>query len=340
MFHKITFSLCLLAVFLVTSCQDHQVVSPSAFTTTPFATGLLSPIGVDTDPSGRIWVTEAGTGNNDGRVSLITPDGVVHPVITGFDSEIFQGEPNGLNHLLFADGWLYILGSHSKFYQVNVANYKVGDSPISASTLPVEDKKQWILDYKFPAGLDTEDTHLYNMVIGPGGDLFFTDAGANAIIRRTKAGVWSVFSILPPVANPVGTVPPIPFSESVPTGIVYDGQKLLVSTLVGFPFAETSSVIYQIDAAGTASVFKSGFTSIVDINLETNLGLLLLQHGVFAGGFSHNTGKLIQVAGNGNSVLIDKLDLPTDLKQTSVNTYYMTVLGPQGGTGSLLKITR
>ncbi|GAB3892401.1 ScyD/ScyE family protein [Spirosoma agri] len=318
---------------LITGCQDHRLAAPNSLRVTTMATGLLGPIGVDTDPAGRIWVTEAGTGKNDGQVSLVTPDGVVHPVITGFDSEIIMGgELNGLNHLLFADGWLYILGSHSKLYKVNVTNYKVGDPVLLAKDLVPEDKRQFILDYKFAQ--DTEDTHLYNMTVGFDGDLFFTDAGANAIIRRTKAGVWSVFSIIPGVANPAGTLPP--FSESVPTGIVFDGQRLLVSTLIGYPFLSGQSVVYEVDQAGNASALKKGFTSIVDINLETNLGLLLLQHGVFGMGFTQKTGQLIQVTANGNSVLVDQLNLPTDLKQTDANTYYVTSLGDR----SLLKITR
>lgn len=338
--YKVNFLLYLLIGLLFTGCYDHALIAPptpNTFKVTTMSTGLLNPLGVDTDPSGRIWVTEAGMGKNDGQVSMITPDGVVHPVITGFDSEMLSnGELNGLNHLLFADGWLYILGAHSKLYIANVAGYKVGDPTMQAKDLILEDKMQWILDYKFPTGLDTEDTHLYNMVVGPNGDLYFTDAGANAIIRRTKAGVWSVFALIPGVANPPGTVPPVPFSEAVPTGIVFDGQKFLVSTLIGFPFLAGQSIIYQVAQDGTVSEFKKGFTSLVDINLETNLGLLVLQHGEFGPmGFGSDKGKLIQVTSGGTSVLVDGLNQPTDLKQTDAHTYYVTSLGGK----SLLKIT-
>lgn len=335
MHYKLTLSSCLLAGFLVMSCQDHRIPAANSINVTTIASGLASPIGIDTDANGRAWVTEAGTGKNDGKVSMITPDGTVYPVITGFDSEVFQpGELDGLNHLLFADGILYILGSKSRLYRANVASFKPGDTPLQAQSLDVEDKKQFILDYVFPTGQDTEDTHLYNMTVGPNGDLFFADAAANAIIRRTKAGVWSIFANIPRLPNPTPVGPP--FIDSVPTGIVFDGTKFLVSTLVGFPFPVGASNIYQVDLAGVVSVYKSGFTSLVDINLDNSLGGIIVQHGVFgAQGFGPNTGKIIQVTGSGNSVLVDGLNLPTDAKPIDAHTLYVTSLGD----GKLLKVT-
>ena len=102
---------------------------------------------------------------------------------------------------------LYILGSHSRFYKANVASFKPGDTPLLAKNLPVEDMKQFILDYKFAQ--DTEDTHLYNMTLGPNGDIYFTDAAANAIVRRTKAGAWSVFADVPGIKNPTPWARPL-----------------------------------------------------------------------------------------------------------------------------------
>lgn len=333
--YKLPLLSCVLTGLLVTGCQDHRIPPPETIKIATLATGLASPIGVDTDASGRAWVTEAGTGNNDGKVSMITPDGKVYPVITGFDSQVFQpGELDGLNHLLFADGVLYILGSHSRLYIANVASFKPGDAPLLAKNLTLEDKKQFILDYVFPTGQDTEDTHLYNMTLGPNGDLYFADAAANAIVRRTKAGVWSIFANIPRLPNPTQVGPP--FIDSVPTGIVFNGQNFLVSTLVGFPFPVGASNIYQITQAGVVSVYKPGFTSLVDINLDTNLGGLVLQHGVFGPqGFGANTGVLTQVTSAGNSIIASGLNLPTDAKPVDAHTIYVTSLGD----GALLKIT-
>ena len=332
--YKLSALACLLAGFLVTSCEDHRIPAPETIKVTPFTTGLLGPIGLEADAAGRVWVAEAGSGKNDGKISIITSDGKAYPVITGFDSELMGGELDGLNHLFFADSLLYILGSHSRLYKANVASFKPGDAPLLAKNLDVEDKRQFILDYRFPAGQDTDDTHLYNMTLGPSGDLYFTDAAANAIVRRAKAGVWSVFAYIPGVKNPTPVGPP--FSESVPTDIVFDGQKFLVSTLIGFPFPAGASLIYQVDQAGVVSVYKQGFTSLVDINLDNSLGGLVVQHGVFgAMGFAAKTGQLIQVTGSGTGVLVDKLNLPTDFKAVDVHTGYLSSLGD----GAVLKVT-
>src|SRR5688572_16444659 len=76
---------------------------------TTIAKGFAIPIGVETDQYGRIWVAEMGTGQNDGKVSVVTKDGKKYPVYTGFDSyKIDNGEIEGPGHLLISKGVLYI----------------------------------------------------------------------------------------------------------------------------------------------------------------------------------------------------------------------------------------
>ncbi len=330
--HKASLCISLSLGLLMTSCEDHRIPAVETIKVETYATGLVGPIGLETEANGRVWVAEAGSGKNDGKVSVITPDDKVHPVITGFDSEMMSGELDGLNHLLFADGVLYILGSHSRLYKVNVSSFNPGDAPLLAQSLAVEDKAQFIIGHKFAE--DTGETHLYNMTLGPNGDLYFTDAAANAIIRRTKVGMWSVFASIPGIKNPTPVGPPV--VESVPTGIVFDGQKFLVSTLLGFPFPANAAPIYQLDQAGNVSEYQRGFTTLVDINSGFNPGFLVVQHGVFGPqGFAPHTGQIRRVTATGSSVAVDGLNLPTDLKQSDAHTYYLSSLGD----GSVLKVT-
>lgn len=346
MFYKVSLSLSLLALtaFLITGCQDHQNPAPPtpALTSTTLATGLKGLIGVETDSQGRVWITESGTGQNDGRVSMVGPNGTIYPAITGFDSEIFQGEPNGLNHLLFADGWLYILGSHSRLYKANVSGFQPGSAPVLASSLALEDKKQFLLDYKFtndPSRFlkDTEDTHLYNMILGPDGALYFTDAGTNAIIRRSKTGDWSVVAEVPGIPSPLAPLPA--FVESVPTGITFNGKDFIITTLLGFPFPANSALIYKMTTSGVLTTFPMKFTSLVDVENDGNGGMLVLQHGVFGPmGFMENTGKLIRTNGTTSTDLITGLNKATDLKVVDNHTAYLTTL-EDGTSGILRKIT-
>jgi hypothetical protein len=326
------------AALFATGCQDHRIItSPQQLTVNTLATGLVAPIGVDTDPSGRVFVTEQGTGNNDGRVSMVTPDGKVYPVITGLYS--FKRPDNELDatdHLLFADGLLYVLNAKG-LYKVNVASFKPGDAPISAASLTPENIQQFVRDYTFAQ--DTGESHLYNMVLGPDGALYFTDAGANAIVRRAKTGELSIVTAVPGTANPnpAGPPPGPPVVESVPTGITYDGRQFAISTLLGFPFPAGKAMVYQMDQSGKLTLFQQTFNSLVDIENDGNGKYLVLEFAVFGPtGFTPKTGRLLRAKGGTDSdVLLTNLNMPTDLKVMDAHTAYITSMGD----GSLMKVT-
>ena len=313
----------LLAGSLLCGCQDHRITTPVQPNLTTLATGLVGLIGVETDASGRVFVTEQGRGHNDGRVSEVTPDGVVHPVITGLYS--FTRPDNELDandHLLIANGILYVLNAKG-LYTLNLATYTTGHAPIPAASLTPENIQKFVIDYTFTE--DTGESHLYNMVLGPDGALYFTDAAANAIIRRSASGQLSVVTAVPgiPNPNPAGPPPGPPFVQSVPTGIVYDGKQYAISTLLGFPFPAGNALIYRMDLTGKLTVFQQTFNSLVDIENDGNGNYLALEFAVFGPmGWTPNTGRLLRTKGNGKDVdvLLDKLNMPTDLKLVDAHT--------------------
>jgi hypothetical protein len=337
-YHKpIALSCLLLTAFWMTGCQDHRVpVATSPPTITTLATGLFSPIGVETDGKGRVFVTEQGTGKNDGRVSEITQDGKVYPIVTGlFSSTNNTGDLDATDHLLYVDGILYFLGPKG-LYQINVASFKTGSTPIPASSLTPEYIQQFVIDYKFVN--DTGESHLYNMTLGPDGALYFTDAAANAIIRRSKTGQLSVVTEVPGIVNPnpAGPPPGPPFIQAVPTSITYDGKQFAISTLLGFPFPAGRSIVYQMDLSGKLSIYQQSFNSLTDIENDGNGQYLALEYAVFGPtGFSQKTGRLLRAKGTSSDVLISNLNLPTDLKVSDSHTAYITSLGD----GALLKVT-
>ena len=319
----------LLVGSLLSGCQDHRLNPPDVKPVlTPLATGLVAPIGVETDANGRIFVTEQGTGKNDGRVSEVTPDGKVHPVITGLYS--FSRPDNELDatdHLLIVDGILYVLNAKG-LYSLNLATYKTDNAPIAAASLTPENIQQFVIAYNFAD--DTGESHLYNMVLGPDGALYFTDAAANAIIRRSKAGQYSVVTAVPGIANPnpAGPPPGPPFIQSVPTGITYDGRQFAISTLLGFPFPAGKAIIYRMDLSGKLTVFQQTFNSLVDIENDGYGNYLALEFAVFGPtGWTPNTGRLLRAKGSGSDILLDRLNLPTDLKVVSASKAYLTSLG-------------
>ncbi|GAB3949916.1 hypothetical protein GCM10028805_27060 [Spirosoma harenae] len=321
---------------LLAGCQDHRITTPVQPTMTTLATGLVGLIGVETDASGRLFVSEQGTGNNDGRVSEITPDGKVHPIITGLYS--FKRPDNELDatdHLLVADGMLYVLNAKG-LYTLNLASYKTDNAPIPASSLTPENIQKFVIDYTFTE--DTGESHLYSMTLGPDGALYFADAAANAIIRRSKTGQLSVVTAVPGIKNPnpAGPPPGPPFIESVPTGITYDGKQFAISTLLGFPFPAGKALIYRMDLSGNITPFQQTFNSLVDIENDGSGNYLALEFAAFGPtGFTPKTGRLLRAKGSSSDVLLNNLNLPTDLKIIDNHTAYLTSMGD----GALLKIT-
>ena len=89
------------------------------------------------------------------------------------------------------------------------------------------------------------------------------------------------------------------------------------------------------DKTGKILSFKKGYSSLVDLELNTNSGLLALELGKFgAMGPMPGTGRLSRVTSTESTVIMDHLVLPTDLEKADDHTYYMSSL-----TGTVSKIT-
>lgn len=300
----------------------------------------MAPISVETDPTGRVFMAEIGSGKNDGRVMLIAADGTKYPVVTGLPSIIrADGDPEGNDDMLYADGLLYLL-NRGNLYKINVANVKPGDAPVNASSLTPEDISLQVLYYfnsvklyvKKPA--TPPESHPYAMCLGPDGSIYIADAAANAIFRRAKDGKVSIVTEVPGIKNPTPVGPPT--IESVPTGITYDGKQFVISTLTGFPFPSGQATLYQMNGLGDLTVRKQGFNPMVDIEVDGNGGSLVLEYGTFGQtGWVAKTGRLLRVNAAENTVLFDNLNLPTDLKLAGNNAAYIVSLGD----GSVQKIT-
>lgn len=330
----------ILSLSLFTSaCNDHDVEvvpDPDQFEPVDFVSNLIAPIAITKGASGNLWVAELGTGKGqDGTVSIITPDGKVYPVISEFLSVISpEGTPAGLSHLIFKDNILYILhGAEGKLYKFDATDFVPGKSiPVKASTLKSEDIGQFVKDYKFKA--DNGETNLFNLTWGFEGDLFITDAAANAIIRRKANGDLSVFYEFLPYANAGATPPTIDF---VPTGIAYDGSKLLITSLTGFPFIEGKASIQQLDADAKVSTYKEGFTTLTDIVLTASNKPLVVQLAKFSltttsPGFVPNSGKVLNENG---TVILDGLMMPTDIERIDDRTYYVVSMA----LGKIIRLT-
>ncbi|QMU30736.1 ScyD/ScyE family protein [Adhaeribacter radiodurans] len=334
MHHKITCLFLLILLISTTGCEEfYDIVDelkPKPPKSKAFATGLTAPLGVESDALGQLWVTEAGTGQtNDGQLSFITPQGEVYPVVQGFTSEASpEGAIFGLNHLLLKDNVLYMLhGVEGKLYKLNISAYQPGDKPRKAADLEVEDIGSFVKDY-----FKTEETDIFNLTVGPEGDIYIVDAAANAVIRRdAKSGKLSVFATIPPIEIPDGED-----LQAVPTGIVFDGEKFLVCTFTGYPYPAKKATIYQIDLAGNTTVYQSGLSILTDIELGVDQKPVVLEYGTWTGeSFIPNSGRMVFSTPNKNIPLLSKLNFPNSIERFGSKTFFIA----QTFDGEIKKVT-
>lgn len=306
----------LLTVFFFTACEEDKnepIQDPTQFTATDFASGLKMPVGMSMDEEGQLWVAETGTGNNDAQVSMVTPAGTVHTVVTGLNSVFANGAVEGMSHVLYDNGKLYILnGNAGRLYISDVSLFKPGDAPKAASTLESEDLRTFVHSLNLT---DPLNSNAYQLTFGPDDHLYIVDAGANAIIKRDKnSKALSLFAQIPNI-NPT--------TEAVPTGIVFDGSKFLVSSLSGGPFIKGSAKIFQVDLNGNVTEYKTGFTTATDILLTPNNKALITEFAEFSltqPGFVPATGRIANEEG---VTILGELTMPTDLERSDDNTYYL-----------------
>ncbi len=319
--NKTWWLVCFFSVFILfASCK--KFVEPPSVTVTTVASGLINPMGIDMDKEGNFWVTEGETFNNDGKVWVVTPNGKKYPAIINLSAfkNVQSKEPQGTSNLLFDKGNLYVL-SGDFLYRIDVSKFKPGYSnPIDASKLAREDIGSFVYSKVYP------DSHAYNLTIGPDGDLYIADAGANAIVHRQGWNRYMMLADLPGFKNPTSVGPPE--IQAVPTSIWWDGDDFLVTTLSGFPFVKGLAVIYRVSLAGKVSVYQKGLSTLVNLAPGKKGFQLAVHYGDFGPtGFVANTGSLLWVNGSTSTQLVGGLNMPVGIKQSNNETWFVTCMG-------------
>lgn len=98
-----------------------------------------------------------------------------------------------------------------------------------------------------------------------GNALYVADASENLVYRvDLDSGDSEVLARFAPKPNPLPFGPPI--MEAVPNNVRVFGKQLLVSFLIGFPFAQGSAEIRKVNLANDSqTTFLGGLTSAIDV---------------------------------------------------------------------------
>ena len=300
-------------------------------------TGLTAPQGIEIDGQGRLWVAEQGTGAADGRISVIDQNGTAHPFLTKIPSAVEEGSAGSAHHLLIEEDTLWaVVGltsevPRSDLIKLDISSFTPGDTPLEWNQdYVVADIAELVLNHNFAN--QTDQTNAYNLTGGPEGHIYIVDAAANAVVKYDKANKeLSVQAELPTIANLANVGPP--FMDAVPTGVIFEDGKFLVSAFVGFPFNPNDSRIFSVALDGGISTFKQGYTGAVDI-VTNNTDKFLLEYGIFGSqGFQPNTGKVILLGDNENTIIAEDLNFPGGICIDGDGNLYITSMA-----GSIMKL--
>lgn len=184
------------------------------------------------------------------------------------------------------------------------------------------------------------DSNPYGLLVTSRGWVV-ADTGGNDLLRVKAGGAVSLLSVFhtrsaPLPFPPFGTIP----MQAVPTTVVEGPDDAdYVGQLTGFPFPVGGANVYRVPRdGGTPTVFRSGFTNIVDIAFGPDESLYVLEI-THNGLLSHDmTGALIRVRPNGTrETLLDPLIAPGGLAFAPDGSIYITNKSVFAGGGELLR---
>jgi hypothetical protein len=260
-------------------------ISMHAQTFTTVATGLLYPAGVTMDSAGNIFVAEAGTGNNDGRISMIH-SGIRYTVIDSLPSvfDTVIQDIVGTWRCYVDSGMLtVIVGGKSEVNMGSIITFDIssyvagGPYQTIADATGIFHVASWALSNGFT------DSDIFSAAWDSSGNTYISDAGANAIFKRDAvSNMLSVVNTFPSILNTITPFPP--FIDYVPTKIINGNNgNFYISNLTGFPFLPGLASIVSVDSSGIVdTLVANGLTLAVDMQSDSiGNGLYVLQFGRF-----------------------------------------------------------
>ncbi len=289
----------LLAISLTISFVQAQDIIPVAF-------DLKAPIDVTADADGNLWITESGTGFNDGQVvRLNTADQSLDTIISGlpsyfdFMSEELQGP---LSARMMADGRIFVnQGAGIDTASASIIEFHIDDYNTNG-TLSVSDYRSIVKEGEWVLANGYAESNPYSFVFDENGNYIIADAAANAIVKYdVSTQSFSVIADMPSFQNPLPFGPP--FIEPVPTKILtHPDGGWLVSTLTGFPFVDGVSKVYHVHTDGSMSIYAEGLTLVTDMEFDPNDDQLIVQQ--FAK-FGEVDSSLTFIFGSAQAIKID-----------------------------------
>jgi hypothetical protein len=275
---------------------------------TPLLFGLSSPLDVNVDATQNLWITEAGTGNDDGQIIRLNLDLSLDTIITGLPSyfNVMAEELQGaLSARMMADGRIFVnQGAGIDSLSSSVLEFHIDDYLAKGSALHLEDARSAVMVGAWALSHGYDESNPYAFVFDAEENYIISDAAANSIFKYDiLADTFSVLFSFPSFPNPAPFGPP--FIEHVPTKILnHPDGGYLVCNLTGFPFLDGAASVRHIDDNGNQTIFADNLTLLTDMEFSPiDNSLIVHQFGRFG---QVNDSTLSFLFGSAQSIRIDE----------------------------------
>jgi hypothetical protein len=323
------------------------------------AGGLEGPRGLAFGPDGLLYVAEAGLGGTEaapkGCTPVVPPVGPYHGGLTARISRIESngsrstvidhlasaqnslptGDTLGAADVVFLNGQMYALiagggcshGNPNFPASVIRINEKNGTAEIVANL------SEFFRNHPVAhpnAGDFEPDGSLYHMRTFQG-DLLVVEPNHGRLLRINLTNLGNPrIEQLTDTSAVVGHV--------VPTSVTKRDDRFYVGNLGTFPVVVGESKLYQINHEGFIIDYWAGFTTVVDIRVDSEGRMYVLELSSAAGNPSPGAGRILRITGTLVEEIVSGLFVPTAMDLDQHGDIYVSDLGAASGSvGRILR---